>query len=273
MRYFFSLLLCSVIISCSVSRPLTGLHNEDRVLADSMLAYALDHEAVYTLLDTIKPVSSVKFLRFPVAKTDSARDGDQVVAHADSLPQLAARYARICRMLSGGDHQFVMMPFAQPYEHYRNVEIYAVRKSRFAAVMRANASFFGQWGFTAESDPAVVLPVIEYEARHDRNRGYGLLFGYPLYAVDFFVSANQAVEKDTTIKLVPRDFFAIPVFAGEKGHFTYAIPKDHQPGQADSLVYRAAMRTLDRYKTERAKFQTPQGFRAMDLWRSWGGKE
>lgn len=258
-----------IMASCQVSRPLAKLQNDDRALADSLLAYALDHEAIYTLLDTIKPISSVKLLRFPVAKSGSLKDGDHLVTPAGSLPALAMRYARICKELSKGDHQFVMTPFERTDGHERNVEIYVVRKSKFASLMAQHAAFFGQWGFTPDSDPAVVLPVIEYESRHDRNRGYGLLFGYPLYAVDFFVTANQRTEKDTTIKLVPRDFFAIPVYAGNKGYFTYAMPKGHVPSEIDSSIYRGAVKTLEQYKVQRRKYMASGRFKAVALWSNW----
>lgn len=269
MKYLLFIAIGITVASCQVSRPLVKLPNDDRSLADSMLAYALDHEAVYTLLDTIKPISSVKLLRFPVAKAGSLKDGDHIVTPADSLPAQAGRYARICAELSKGDHQFVMVPFAQKDGHIRNVEIYVVRKSKFASLMAQHAAFFGQWGFTPDSDPAVVLPVIEYESRHDRNRGYGLLFGYPLYAVDFFVSANQLTEKDTTLKLVPRDFFAIPVYAGNKGYFTYAMPKEHTPSEIDSSIYRSAVKTLELYKVQRQQHITSGGFKAVELWSNW----
>lgn len=269
MKYLLFIAIGIGMASCQVSRTLVQMPSNDRSLADSMLAYALDHEAIYTLLDTIKPISSVKFLHFPVAKSGVQKDGDQVVTPADSLPELASRYARICALLSTGDHQFVMMPFAQKNGHERNIEIYVVRKSKFASLMAQHAAFFGQWGFTPGSDPAVVLPVIEYESKHDRNRGYGLLFGYPLYAVDFFVAANQRTEKDTTIKLVPRDFFAIPVYAGNKGYFTYAMPKGYTPTETDSSMYRSAVKTLAEYKVQRQRYITPAGIKALDLWRNW----
>lgn len=269
MKYLLFSLTIVMMAACQVTRPLAKLQADHRSLADSMLAYALDHEAIYTLLDTIKPISSVKFLRLPVAKPASVKDGDQLVTPADSLPALAGKYAKICAALSKGDHQFVMMPFARAEGHVRYVEIYVVRKSRFASLMAQHAAFFGQWGFTPDSDPAVVLPVIEYESRHDRNRGYGLLFGYPLYAVDFFVAANQQTEQDTTIKLVPRDFFAIPVYAGNKGYFTYAMPKGHTPSETDFSIYRRAVSTLEQYKVQRQRYLTATGLNALHLWSNW----
>lgn len=147
------------------------------------------------------------------------------------------------------------------------MEIYVVRRSVFQKKLVAYQSFFGQWGFTPSSNPSVVLPIVEYESRWDRNRAYGYLFGYPAYAVDFFVQAAKTHDTDTAHKLINRDFFAIPVYAGNKGYFTYAIPKGQAPFASDSALYVRAATTLERYKTIRAKYITATGIKAMELWK------
>ena len=53
---------------------------------------------------------------------------------------------------------------------------------------------------------------------------------------------------------VKRDFFAIPVFAGETGHFTYAIPKGYLPSSIDSSIYNKAIPTLNKYKRARIMY-------------------
>jgi len=231
-----------------------------------LLAYALDHEALYTLADTLKPISSVKFVRYAIAKDSTQRDGDLAVTDKDSLLQKIERYQKVCNALSGGDWQFVLMPFERTEKAIRNMEIYVVRKSVFQKKLAAYQSFIGQWGYTPSAYPSVVLPVVEYESRWDRNRAYGYLFGYPSYAVDFFVEAQKTQDKDTAHKLVARDFFSIPVFAGNTGHFTYAIPKGQQSFASDSALYNKAMATLERYKRVREKYVTATGIKAMELW-------
>ena len=81
---------------------------------------------------------------------------------------------------------------------------------------------FGQWGFTANANSATVLSVVEYENKNDRYRAYGYLFGYPEHAVDFFVEAS--ITEEETGEFVKRNFFTIPVEAGNSGDFTYAVP-------------------------------------------------
>lgn len=271
MRSIFFISTCLFFVSCANTRPLQNPADEeyDRALADSMLAYALDHEALYSLLDTIKPISSVHFMRYTVAKDSSMKDGDKEVVRHDSLLHTIERYQKVCRALSRGDWQFILAPFKMTDKNFRSLEIYVVRKSRMALVLRKYNHFFGQWGFTPAADPAVVLPVVEYELPYDRFRAYGYLFGYPEYAVDFFVQASIKADTDTSIKLVPRDFFAIPVYAGEKGYFTYAMPKGHQPGIEDSTIYRKAMITLSKYKSIRNRYMTATGLQAVRLWQHW----
>lgn len=265
------LALIVMLSSCVSTRKGIIKNSEyDQALADSILAYALDHEAIYTLLDTIKPISSVKFLRYKVAADSSTAPGEERIVKDLSLLKEIRAYQKVCEALSIGDWQFVLMPFAMTTGNNRSIEIYAVRKSRFKSLLEQKQHFFGQWGFTPDANPATVLPVIEYEKKYNRFRAYGYLFGYPDYAVDFFVNATIQADKDTSIKIVPRDFFAIPVFAGPKGYFTYAMPKDHQPGATDSLTYYKAMKVLEAYKAERPKYiNAAGGYNATALWIEW----
>lgn len=264
--------LLFIAASCTTTRqnPSAVHTGFDQALADSMFAHALDHEAIYTLLDTLKPISSVMFLRYRIAADSTTPAGAEKIVQHDSLLYPIAAYQEICHAFSRGDWQFVLSTFARTDDGYRNLEIYAVRKSRFKKLLEQKSHFFGQWGFTPDADPATVLSVVEYENKYDRYRAYGYLFGYPDYAVDFFVDAAIRSDRDTSIGLVPRDFFAIPVWERQTGHFTYAMPKGHQPDETDSVIYRKAMLTLDRYRKERSRYINNQrGFNATRLWLQW----
>ena len=102
------------------------------------------------------------------------------------------------------------------------------------------------------AEPRFNFDYNEYEKKYERWRSYGYLFGYPSYAVDFFVAAGKS--EDSTKLFVKRDFFAIPVFAGETGHFTYAIPKGYLPSSIDSSIYNKAIPTLNKYKRARIMY-------------------
>ncbi len=268
-KYTICIIVLTSLLSCVQSNQIRrSVYQQpfDHSLADSLLAYALDHEALYTLADTLKPMSSVKFLRYAIAKDSSMQDGDAVVIQNDSLINLIDQYNAVCKALSNDIWQFVMVPFQRTEKHMRNLEIYVIRKAQFAQTIKQYQSFFGQWGFTPNTNPAVVLSVIEYETKWDRNRAYGYLFGYPAYAVDFFVEANKIQQADINKKMVPRHFFAVPVFAGNQGYFTYAMPKTHQPSALDSAIYYQAKQTLMKYQSRRAAYSVPSGLKAKALW-------
>ena len=268
-KYAYSLFIFAFFLACKTTQlPQSHTKSEvsNRVLADSVLAYALDHEALYTLMDTLKPMSSVKFLRFAVAKDSTQKDGDYQITTKDSLLNKIEEYQKVCQDLSRGDWEFIMMPFARTDKGMRNIEIYVIRKSIFAKKIQQYQSFFGQWGFTPSTNPAVVLSVIEYETKWDRNRAYGYLFGYPDHAVDFFVEAQKIQDSSPDKKFVTRDFFAIPVFVKEKGYFTYATPKGYKPAEVDNNIFRAATQTLEKYKAVRSKYVVGKGLQGLSLW-------
>lgn len=254
-----------LILSCAGNKSLRShVLSYNTVLADSMLAYALDHEGLYSLLDTIKPISSVKFFSYSIAKYSIHSAVDHNIATNMVALDSISIYQRICNQFSNDKVKLVMIPFEQPYDGRRNMEIYAVNIQKFKSKIREYASFFGQFGITPDSDPAQVITIIEYENKYDRWRGYGYLFGYPSYAVDFFVTAGQ--QQDSSDQFVERDFFQIPVHAGEQGYFTYAIPKNFRPGVVDSTLYNNAMIVLRRYKSLRGRYANKKGFKAVKLW-------
>lgn len=268
-KYFYAGIITIGLFSCGLDKSLTKQSANEpfqQALADTLLANALDHEALYTLTDTLKPVSSVKFLRYAIAKDSTQQDGDITIATQDSLLKKIRAYQQICHTLSKGDWQFVLTPFNRTEKNIRNMEMYVVRKSVFAKKIQQHQHFFGQWGFTPNSDPAVVLSVIEYETKLDRNRAFGYLFGYPTHAVDFFVEAAKIQNADSSKTLVKRDFFSIPVFAKTSGYFTYAVPKGYKAVQVDSAIYKAAAQTLQRYKMARKKFSHNKNIDGLKLW-------
>ncbi|MCD8539863.1 MAG: hypothetical protein LRY55_08925 [Leadbetterella sp.] len=237
-------------------RSYKKLTRNEKSIADSLLAYGLDHEALFTLMDTLKPVSSLKMYRFPLLSSSVSRKDSALIQFRE--------IQKIARDLSNKEIEFVVNPYRRTDSIYKNVQLYAVRKSRLKSVIRQHRDFYARLGITEHSPAETVLSITEYESAYDRWRSYGYLFGYPDYAVDFFVEAGKS--EDSTKQFVKRDFFAIPVYARETGYFTYAIPKGHTPGAIDSLIRHKAGYTLAAYKTQRQKYFRPSGFRAVKLW-------
>ncbi|MDR2955873.1 MAG: hypothetical protein LBV43_12410 [Prevotella sp.] len=133
-----------------------------------------------------------------------------------------------------------------------------VRVSVLDSLLRVKKSFFSKLGLSPGTDPQKVVATIENSSKHERSRGYGYLFGYPDYAVNFFISADLIEEKTNEIE--PRDFFAIPVYTGKEGHFTYAYPKGHRPtADIDSVIYYRSEKILDNYRKIRKDYTNPDG--------------
>lgn len=257
----FTILLaaaCATPASRVIRQQYRQLSATERREADSLLAYALDHEALYTLADTLKPMSSVQLKRLPLLS--------MVPAQQDSARQALYRWQQLANKLSNDHWAFVVNPFERADSIYKYAELYVVRRQVLAQLLRSRQDFYAALGLSSAADPATVLATTEYEHKYTRWRSYGYLFGYPGHAVDFFVHAGR--QQDSTGQFVERSFFAIPVFAGTKGYFTYAVPKGYQPQPIDSALYKAAAQRLRQYQQLRQRYSTAQGLQATRLWRA-----
>lgn len=227
-------------------------------MADSMLAFALDHEALYSLIGDIKPVSQTGYVfSYGLEKDSTDQDGQATVVmpEQDSVRQVLQvleRWNSITTALSFGPYRFVIIPFRRTWNGGRNFQIAVCRTDLIDRLLVKRAAFFAQWGFVPGTDPAVLLTAVEFGEPLDRYRAYGYLFGYPKHAVDFFVEAAR--EEKRTGEFVERDFFQIPVHAKSSGYFTYAVPEGYQPVDRDSALYYRSAAVLDRYRSMRPRF-------------------
>lgn len=176
-------------------------------------------------------------------------------------------FHRITRKLSSDELVFMLIPFRQTYHQNRHLQLLVCRPDLVDSTLAVHQSFFAQWGFTPGTDPRTLITALEFEEMADRFRAYGYLFGYPKYAVDFFVEAH--LQQEDGGKFVKRDFFHIPVFEREEVRFTYAMPKDHLPGKADSLIYLRSVRLLNNYKQVRSKYADDNKINVRKLLNHW----
>lgn len=263
--YLIILVALFAIGGCHTSKTIIQSNPEvpseisQRYFLDSILQVGLDHEALFTLLGDLKPMSSLISFSFPIANTDSTTKTNGNIlnrlnhgAYLDSLYQIQ----KAINNLNIPDLRFVMSSFRAPYDEIRTIQVNVIRISALDSLLKAKESFFGQFGLVPGTDPGIVVNTIEYNDRYERLRGYGYLFGYPDYAIDFFV--NAFLESDTTKKHVERNFFQIPTYAGKEGNFVYAYPKDQTPtATVDSVIYYKAQRILEKYKTMRKDYLNP----------------
>lgn len=252
--------------SCFTTDPLA---RADQLLADSLLTEALDNEGLYTLVGSLKPMSSVAALRLRTARPDSSPSGVRATTDSAS-PDLArmARYQRVASALHCGAIEMLVVPFRATQGGVRNVEIVVVNRALLDRALARDQAFWGQFGFVPGSDPAVVVTATEFGEKLDRFRAYGYLFGYPEHAVTFFVEADR--QSNATREFVKREFVAIPVHSRVDGRFTYAVPVGHPLGEADLALRTRAAEVLAEYRRRRPRFVNPDGsLRALELLREW----
>jgi hypothetical protein len=242
--------------------PFERLPQGLRPRAEETLLRALDGEALYTIAGGLKPMSS------GFVSASIAVDAPDLV-EAEALRQVLDAWTCGGELAAGVHH------FARVFEGRRALEAVVFHRPALRGLLTRHSGFFAPYGLSASSDPAEVVMAVEYDPTPARLRGYGYLFGYPDYAVDFFVQAaltQEEREKNPTpgvAALVPRDFVSLPTTRGER-RFVYAVPKGHLANDADLLLRTAAEALFADYTARRARHirgDSPAGVLA--LVREW----
>jgi len=222
--------------------------------AETLLLRALDGEALYSIAADIKPMSSgVVSTRVSVKAPD--------LTDVEELRQILRTWT------CGGQLSAHLHHFAAVYNDARPVEVMVVNHRAFGRALEVSTFFFGPFGLSASSDPMEVILAVEYDRTPARFRGYGLLFGYPMHAVDFFVEAARSQAE--TGSFVERDFISLPTVLG-KGHFVYAVPKGHIEVEADRALRARVGPLFTDYQARRARHirgDSAEG--VLDLIREW----
>lgn len=277
--------------------PFERLAPEKRARAEQILLKALDSEALYTIVGDLKPMSS-GFLsfEFPVRlarlgeqeasdaeKTLGARAADTLSAEEKTrLAQAkqAASRARILREIEetreilalwrcGADDTFFadVSHFSKTFDGKRHAEAVVFNRANLRRAVREKSDFFSRWAITANSHPLQILYAVETDETGARFGGYGYLFGYPDHAVEFFVRAADAEE--LTGKFVEREFYSVSTFARPTNGFVWAVPKNHQPNEADRAIRARAEKIFEEYETKREKYVGVGKKGVVEMMRDW----
>lgn len=246
---------CSTRKGQSIAGNPYSLNAYQSHLLDSILQFGLDHEALYTILGNVKPMSSLVAFYYPIANDDSTLKTSGNIINKREQGQYLDEIQTIqgiVNKLNFPDLKFVVVPYQAAQGKTRIIQVSVIRVSALDSLLKAKESFFGQFGLVPGVDPIVVMSVIENADRYERNRGYGYLFGYPDHAVDFFIDATK--EFYDTGNFAKRKFFNIPAYAGKEGFFVYANPADYTPTAIDSTIYHRAGEILKEYKQIRPHY-------------------
>jgi hypothetical protein len=280
----FCLAVTPALAQMGVSRsecfPFERLAPEQRQKAEELLLKALDGEALYTIVGGLKPMSS-GFVSFQVQtrlprqpeteaekisqllsgkKTEELNEDEkrrlnqakQTLERRDALDKLEETRAILEKWRCGDELFASVQHFARPFDGKRFSEAVVFSRPRLRQMLTEKAEFFSRWGITQSSHPLDALYAVEHDATGARFGGYGYLFGYPDYAVRFFVAA--ADEEELTGKFVERDFYSIPTFGRERNSFVYAVPKGHAENETDKLLRARAEKIFAEYKRRRAEY-------------------
>lgn len=208
--------------------------------ARDLLLTALDGEALYTIAADIKPMSSGFY---STQVTVSGPD----LGEAEEVRQVLQAWT------CGGELAASLHHFAAVYDGRRPLEGVVFNLHTVRRTFAAKAGFFAGYGISPSAEPLEALMAVEYDATSARLRGYGYFFGYPDYAIDFFVAA--ADEQKASGTFVARDFRSLPTARGER-RFVYATPKEHQENEADRTLNAAVQGVFNDYMARRARHIT-----------------
>jgi hypothetical protein len=244
MTRLLALLITLVLGSTATAAPPT---------ADELTLAMLDSEAVYTI-GGLKPISDGFWQqRFPEYKTTTP-EIDTVRAILRDLP-------------FGPEYDRGVYVFAKAFNGHKSASAFVLHRPRFRELLRRHPATFVGLGITAETPGQTIMEKIDRAPTADRWRAFGLAFGYPDYAVDFFVRSGESEKADG--KFIPRDFRAIPTVASDRGRFVYAVPKGHDDRPEDLQLALAAMPIFDRYLTLRNRHVAPGGAGPVAVLRDW----
>ncbi len=244
-------------VPCDECFPLEQLEPRLRHQAEQVLLNMLDRESLYTVVGGLKPMSS-SFARLGFGTEPLDRDTYQKLVDLRT----------ILRHFRCGDYIYAdMMVFRRSEDGKKVAHAFVVNIPALRATIRKYAEFFAGLGITENSHPMETVMAVEHAPPSTRHRGYGYLFGYPKYAVDFFVEAEERHRR--TKQFVERDFVHVPTFARETNLFVWAVPKGHTPNVEDLAIRAQAHRILQDYRARRERFVGKDKPGVLQLLREW----
>ncbi|MBM3966911.1 MAG: hypothetical protein FJ308_17870 [Planctomycetes bacterium] len=220
-----------------------SLDDKAKLLSEELLLKALDSEAFYTLVGQLKPVSEGFWGGYFSVDSADLTEIEQVRA--------ALRSWNVPGMFFADVLVYESLQHGQRY-----ASAYVIHVPSLKNLIERESEFFARWGITVNTPPGEIMMTIERTRQpDDRWRGFGLVFGYPKYAIDFFVTAGM--HQRTSGEFVERDFRQVATFAGRSGRFVYAVPKLSRPGPEDIALQRRAALFLTEYKRLRPQYTAP----------------
>jgi len=214
---------------------------------------ALDNEALYTLVSDLKPMSGFVEFRVPLETLELSE---------------IERTRRALRAWTCGDYFFAdVRRFREPHGDRLYAEGAIWNRPALERVLAERPEFFARFAVTPSAHPLEVVLAVEYDETVARYRGYGYLYGYPEYAVEYFAGAE--ITRERTEERVARDFYSIPTYARPEGAYAWAVPKGHVENEADRRILENARAVLEEYRRRRERYIGDGKPGVVELLRDW----
>jgi|GEM_PF-4005611 len=206
---------------------------------DTLALSMMDSEALYTIAAGVKPVS----------------EGFWRKSFPDSSPvdaEIGPALKELRKLPLGPDFETGILVFKNPTGGTKHATAFVAHKPRLRDLISKHPKIFQGIGVKPWSSAQFVMERIDQAPSSTRWRGFGLVFGYPEYAVEFFVTAGETQEK--TGVFVTRSFVHLPTFRMVKGGFVYAVPKGHEETGEDRILREKVSSLLSNYSAKRREF-------------------
>ncbi len=222
--------------------------------ADALALRILDGEGLYTVTSGMKPISEGYWQsRFPATKETT----DEVELTRRTLESLPL----------GPDLEAGVYVFVKAFDGKRTASAFVAHKPSLRALIERRKDVFESIGVRVSSTPQQVLEKIDRGPGSTRWRAFGLVFGYPEYAVEFFVAAGE--KEAATKQFVTRDFVNLPTFTSDQGRFVYAVPKGHVERDEDRELKSKTADIITQYRAWRTVYLDQQKLGSVELLRNW----
>jgi len=223
--------------------PVETLSQEKQAAADKLFWKILDSEALYTVIGGVKPVSS-GFVRFSFD------------AEAAEFPAVDEARELLRLFRCGDELAATVLHFAKTYPNKqdkleRPFEGYVIHGPAMRRKVGQHRGLFAGLGVSPASELWETLVTVEYQPEGPRWRAYGLLYGYPPDAVDFFVQAGETQRGGG--KFVERDFVSLPTFERAERGVVYAVPKGSKRTAEEELFASRVGTILAEYRARRER--------------------
>jgi hypothetical protein len=206
--------------------------------ARQILLQALDEEGLYTLVSRLKPISSgVITLTRNVGQTEYP-------------PELQELRAMLPAFQCGSELHAWLHTYPQVYENQEVTDLYIGSPELIQKKWSESLELQSLLQDSTLQNPAQLLNTVDRMQRYDRFLSFGMFFGYPRAAIDFFVAAAR--HQDLTGEFVARDFRFAPVHSQSSGAFVWAVPKGSYETAEESALIQKAQTVLHHYRERRA---------------------